>query len=167
MTRTVARPAATTGTTRTADTPAKQVAAFLARFDPAVAKVARAARRHLRRRYPTAVELVYDNYAALAMGFAANERTSDTFVSVAAYATGVSLYFTHGVGLPDPLGLLQGTGNQGRFVRLTSARVLDEPGVAALLDAAVARARTPLPDAGRGYTVVKSVSARQRPRRPS
>jgi hypothetical protein len=33
-----------------------------------------------------------------------------------------------------------------------------------LLRAAIAQAKTPLPRTGRGYTIIKSVSAKQRPR---
>src|SRR4051812_14810907 len=148
-----------------ASTPAAQLAGFIAKFDPAIARLIRDARRAMRRRFPTAVELVYDNYAALAIGWAGTERASDVIVSVAGFARGVSLYFTHGARLPDPSGRLEGAGNQGRFVRLTSLAVLDEPAVRALLDAAGAIARAPLPAAGHGYTLIKSVSAKQRPRR--
>ena len=147
------------------ETPAKQVAGFIARFDHAIAKLIRGARAKIRKRLPTAVELVYDNYNALAIGFGPTERTSDAILSVAGYATGVTLYFTYGKSLPDPHHRLEGAGNQGRFVRLTSLAVLDEPAVADLVTAAEARARTPFAAAGRGYTVVKSISAKQRPRR--
>ena len=146
---------------------AKQVAGFIAKFDPAIAKIARASRARIRKRLPTAVELVYDNYNALAMGFGPTERTTEAVLSVAVWARGVTLYFTHGKTLPDPGGLLEGTGNQGRFVRLPSASVIDDPGVAQLITAAVAHSRVPFAATGRGYTVVKSISARQRPRRPS
>jgi hypothetical protein len=147
------------------DTPAAQVAGFIARFDPPVARLLRAARRALRQRFPTAVELVYDNYNALAIGWAGSERASDVIVSVAGYARGVSLYFTHGARLPDPTGRLEGQGKQGRFVRLTDTAILAQAAIVALLDAATRDARTPLPQTGRGRTVVKSISARQRPRR--
>lgn len=145
--------------------PARQVAGFIAKFDPAIARLTRAARSALRQRWPTAVELVYDNYNALAIGWGPNERPSEAFVSIAAYATGVSLYFLRGRALPDPQGMLEGKGNQGRFLRLESAAQLSRPAVVALLRAAVARGRTPLPPTGRGYTVVRSISAKQRPRR--
>jgi hypothetical protein len=141
------------------------VAGFIARFDPSVAKVLRAARAAIRRRLPTAVEQVYDNYNFLAIGFCSTERTSDCIVSLAGSAKGVALSFYYGAALPDPEGILLGSGNQNRFVRLESAATLAKPGIAALIDAAVAHAKTPLPAAGRGHTVVKSVSARQRPRR--
>src|SRR5215204_3362900 len=77
-------------------TVAKQLAGFIAKFEPAIAKIGRASRARIRKRLPTAVELVYDNYNALAMGFGPTERTSEAILSVAAYATGVTLYFTYG-----------------------------------------------------------------------
>jgi hypothetical protein len=147
--------------------PAKQVEGFISKFDPTVAKLARSARRSMRKRFPTAVELVYDNYNALAIGFSSTERTSDVIVSVAVYASGVNLYFMYGRSLPDPKKLLQGTGNQGAFVRFPDASVLDDPAVDALLTAAAKRTKPPLRSSGRGYTIVKSISAKQRPRRKS
>jgi hypothetical protein len=121
----------------------------------------------MRKRFPTAVELVYDNYNALAMGFASTERTSDVIISVAVYASGVNLYFMYGRSLPDPKKLLQGSGNQGAFIRFTDISVLDDPAVDALLTAAEKHTKPPLPASGRGYTIVKSISAKQRPRRKS
>ena len=145
--------------------PAKQVEGFINKFDPAVAKLARSARSAMRKRFPTAVELVYDNYNALAMGFGSTERTSDVIISVAVYASGVSLYFVYGRSLPDPKKLLQGSGTQGAFIRFSGISVLDDPAVDALLTAAEKRQKPPLPSSGRGYTIVKSISAKQRPRR--
>jgi hypothetical protein len=143
----------------------RTVAGFISKFDPAVARVIRSSRAALRKRYPTAIELVYDNYNALAIGWSGTERTSDAFISLAAYARGVVLYFLYGKSLPDPEGILQGSGNRGRFVRLPSAATLGERAVQALLRAAVKQAKAPLPKTGRGYTVIKSISAKQRPRR--
>jgi hypothetical protein len=144
--------------------PAKQLASFVAKFDPSVARVIRGARAELRRRMPTAIEQIYDNYNFLAIGFCSTEKTSDCIVSVAAARNGVALSFYYGAGLPDPDGVLLGGGKQNRYVRLESAAVLRAPSVVRLLEAAIARARTPLPVGQRGYTVVKSVSAKQRPR---
>lgn len=152
--------------TNSTESPAKQVAGFIAKFDPSVAKVTRAARSELRRRFPTAIELVYDNYNALAIGYSSTERTSDVLFSLAVYARGVNLYFMYGRSLPDPDKLLQGSGSQGAFVRLDDVSVLDDPGVKALIDASVKHAEPPLATSGRGYTIVKSISAKQRPRRP-
>jgi hypothetical protein len=148
------------------DSPARQVAGFIAKFDPAIAKLVRASRKALRKRLPTAVELVYDNYNALAIGWGPNERTSEVIVSLGIFARGICLYFTQGTRLPDPQKLLKGSGKQGRFLRLDRVSLLEEPPVEALLRAAIRLGKTPLPATGRGTTVVKSVSAKQRPRRP-
>lgn len=150
-----------------AASPDTRVEAFIARFDAPVAKIARACRSALRKRFPTAMEIVYDNYNALAIGFCSTERTSDCIVSLAVFPRGVSLSFYYGATLPDPQGLLEGSGNQNRFVRLDSAAALKKPAVDALLRAAVAQARTPLPKGEPGYTVIKSVSEQQRPRKPT
>jgi len=147
------------------ETPAKQLAGFIDKYDPAVAKLARAARAAVRRRLPTALELVYDNYQFLAIGYAATERASDCVVSLAISPNGVALSFYYGASLPDPEGILLGSGSQNRFIRLSSAATLSEPSVEALVRAAVAHAKTPLPESGRGALVIKSVSKKQRPRR--
>jgi hypothetical protein len=144
---------------------AAQLAGFVAKYDPAVGRLVRATRAAMRKRLPTALELVYDNYQFLAIGYSATERASDCIASLAVSPKGVALSFYYGSTLPDPDGILLGSGNQNRFVRLASAATLAEPAVAELLRAAIAQARTPLPTSGRGRTIIKSVSARQRPRR--
>lgn len=146
--------------------PAKQLAGFVAKYDPAVGKLARATRAALRKRLPTAIELVYDNYQFLAIGYSATERASDGLVSLAISPKGVALSFYYGASLPDPDGVLLGSGNQNRFVRLDSAATIALPAVDALIRAAMATAKTPLPTSPRGHTVIKSVSDKQRPRRP-
>jgi len=77
----------------------------------------------------------------------------------------VGLCFIRGASLPDPKKILLGSGNQTRFIRLESAAVLQRPEVRALLEAAVARSKTPFPCTGRVKLVIRSVSAKQRPRR--
>jgi hypothetical protein len=148
------------------ESPARRLAGFIATFDPEIRSLVRSARSALRRRLPTAIELVYDSYNALVIGFAATERASDAIVSLAVYPKGLNLYFIYGATLPDPERLLHGSGNQGRFVRLANRAALDDPAVGALLKAAVREAMPPLPRAGRGHLVIKSVSARRRSRRP-
>jgi hypothetical protein len=150
---------------QTAGSPASQLSGFIAKFEPAIGRLVRAARVALRKRLPTAIEQVYDNYNFLAIGFCTTERTSDCIVSLAVSAKGVSLCFYYGAALPDPEGILLGSGNQTRFIRLESAATLDTSAVAALIDEAVARAKSPLPLAGHGKLIIKSISAKQRPRR--
>ncbi|MBC8104962.1 MAG: DUF1801 domain-containing protein [Anaerolineae bacterium] len=147
--------------------PAKEVERFIAKYDPDIAKLARSLRRAMRTRLPAAHELVYDNYQFLAIGYSSTERASDCIVSLAVSPKGVALSFYYGASLPDPKGVLLGSGNQNRFVRLIGPATLREPAVAELIKAAVAQAKTPLAINGRGRTIVKSISAKQRPRRPS
>ena len=145
--------------------PATQVSSFIAKFDPAMAKRIRAARSAMRKRLPTALELVYDNYNFFVIGYSSTERASDCVVSLACGANGVSLSFYHGATLPDPDGVLLGSGSQNRFVRLESAKTLSTPAVERLIAAALAQATTPMPASGKTHTIVKSISAKQRPRR--
>ena len=145
--------------------PAKQIASFIAKFDPSVAKLIRATRTALRAHFPTAIEQVYDNYNFLAIGFCTTERTSDCLVSVAANSKGVALSFYHGASLPDPHKILEGGGKQNRFIRLAGPATLKKAEVIALLDAAAKQAKAPLPEKGAGYTMIKSISEKQRPRR--
>src|SRR5215210_3936897 len=145
--------------------PATQVRSFIAKFDPAVATLIRASRAVMRRRLPTANELVYDNYNFFVIGYSASERASDCVVSLAAGSNGVSLSFYRGATLPDPDAVLLGSGSQNRFVRLESAATLADPAVERLIRSALAQATTPMPATGRRRTIVKSISAKQRPRR--
>jgi hypothetical protein len=143
----------------------QQVAGFIAKFDPKIAKLIRECRVILRKRFPTALELVYDNYNFFVIGFAATERPATCIVSLAANSKGVGLSFYWGATLPDPHKLLQGSGTQNRFIRLPTANVLVDPKVFALINDAVAQAKTPLATSARGYTIIKGISAKQRPRR--
>jgi len=142
-----------------------EVASMIGKFDPGVATLIRSSRSAMRKRLPTALELVYDNYNFFVIGYSSTERASDCVVSLACGANGVSLSFYFGATLPDPDGVLLGSGNQNRFVRLESARTLAEPAVERLIAAALAQAKTPMPDRGKTRTIVKSISAKQRPRR--
>src|SRR5882724_4584661 len=96
-----------------------QLTSFLEKFTPEIAKQAVFILRKMRALLPGAVELVYDNYNALAIGFGPNERTSDCVFSIAVYPRWVSLFFLHAVGLRDPQKLLKGGGNVVRHIVLT------------------------------------------------
>jgi hypothetical protein len=151
--------------TASAISPAKQLARFIAKFEPANAKLIRECRAEIRKLLPMAVELVYDNYNFFVIGYSTTERASDCILSIAAAANGVGLSFYYGASLPDPQHLLLGGGKQNRYVRLPSVETLRSQGVLALINAAVAQAEPPLPSQGGGHTIIKSVSAKQRPRR--
>ncbi|MBL8550396.1 MAG: hypothetical protein JNJ73_10450 [Hyphomonadaceae bacterium] len=150
-----------------APTPERQLAGFIAKFTPEMAKRIRAARAKMRKRMPQALELVYDNYNFFVIGYGPSEKAGEAIFSLAAQAKGLSLCFLQGAGLPDPKRLLRGSGNVVRNIRLESAETLDLPEVVALMGVALKRAKTPLPSQGRHQLIIKSVSAKQRPRRPA
>jgi Domain of unknown function (DU1801) len=147
-----------------AESPARQLARFIAKFEPRTQTRIRAARRALRKRLPAANELVWDNYNFFVIGYSPTERPSDSVVSLAAAANGVGLSFYRGATLPDPHGILQGSGRQNRFVRLPSAKTLEDPRVRALISAAVAQSKIPF-GPPTGTLIIRSVAARQKPRR--
>lgn len=148
-------------------TPRQQLDRFLDKFSPTIAATARAALTRLRRATPGALELVYDNYNALAIGFGPTQRASDAILSIAVFPRWVSLFFLQGAGLPDPDGLLRGSGKLARHIVLSDARDLDGPAMRRLLQTALKRARVPLDSRQRRQLIIKSVSAKQRPRRPT
>jgi hypothetical protein len=143
----------------------EQLAGLIDKFDSGNASLIRSVRKIIRRRMPTANELVYDNYNFFVIGYCSTERPSDCIVSIAAAANGVGLSFYRGASLPDPHGLLLGSGSQNRFVRLESAATLVHPEVEELLAAAIAQAANPLPAKGRGKLVIRSISKKQKARR--
>jgi Domain of unknown function (DU1801) len=152
----------------TKDDPAQiQLDGFLDKYTPAIATLARACLAKMRAGLPGAVQLVYDNYNALAIGFGPSERASEAVFSIALYPRWVTLFFLDGVGLPDPKHLLKGNGKVVRHVVLASAADLDQPAIQDLMAKALRRAEPGIDPTAPGRLVVRSVSAKQRPRRPA
>jgi hypothetical protein len=149
-----------------AQSPERQLAEFIDKFTPEMATRIRAARAKMRKRIPQALELVYDNYNFFVIGYGPSEKSGDAIFSLAAQAKGLALCFLQGARLPDPNRLLKGSGNVVRNIRLDSADALDRPEVAALVAVALERAKTRLPPQGQHQLIIKSMSAKQRPRRP-
>src|ERR1700688_2619381 len=128
----------------------QRLAGFMKKFDSKNAALIRSVRTVLRKRLPTADELVYDNYNFFVIGYCSTERPSDCIVSIAAGANGVGLSFYRGASLADPHGILLGSGSQNRFIRIESVATLARPEVEALIAEAIARGTAPLPASGGG-----------------
>jgi hypothetical protein len=144
-----------------------QLDGFIANYSPEVAKLGRAAIARMRKLLPAAHVLVYDNYNALAVGFAPTGRTSSAVFSIVLYPRWVSLFLLQGAGLPDPHQRLSGSGKVVRHVVLKDVDVLDDPQIRELMQQALARSGASLQAGKRGAIVIKSISRRQRPRRPA
>ena len=131
---------------------------IIARRSPGMAKLTRAALARMRKRLPGAVEMVYDKKNSLVIGFCSDERPSNVINSIAVYRAWINLYFFEGDSLPDPEGLLQGSGTMVRFIRFDDAADLDRPAVKALISAALKCADPPLNKKARRRVLVKQRS---------
>jgi hypothetical protein len=147
-------------------TPTQELARFLAMYEPGIAATARAALARLRARLPGATEIVYDNYNALAVGFGPGDRPSEAIFSIVVYPRWVSLFFLQGARLKDPAKLLRGSGTKVRHIVLREAGDIGLRQVDELIAAALAAAVRPIDAKAQRQLIIKSVSAKQRPRRP-
>jgi hypothetical protein len=145
----------------------KQFEEFLRRYEPDIAAEAKKSLAKLRKLIPNAIEMVYDNYNGLVVGFCPGLRPSEAILSIAVMPKWVSLCFLQGANLPDPEKRLLGSGNLARHIKIKAgAVVLDEPAVRTLIQEALVRARVPIPAGQKRQFIIKSVSSKQRPRHP-
>jgi hypothetical protein len=148
--------------------PKAQLDSFLVKFTPEMAKSTKGILAAMRKICPGAIELVYDNYNALAIGFATGERVRDVWFSIAVYPNWASLFFFKTLPLKDPDELLKGSGSTTRHIVLAEgAKTLNSKPVRALIDQALKKAGQPFKSGGKARIVIKSVSEKQRPRRPA
>jgi len=145
----------------------QQLQGFIAKYSPEIAATAKKVRQDLRQRMVGTLEMVYDNYNALVMAYSSTGKVSDVICSIALYPRWVSLFFMQGAKLKDPKKLLKGSGTTIRHIVLEDGvKTLNKVAVRDLLARAYyAQERMPV---GRDApkTVIKSISAKQRPRRP-
>jgi len=146
-------------------TPEAQLRSLIERFDPKDQKLIRSIRSAVRKRLPSANELVYDYKTFFVIAYSPTEQPPDGIVATAARPDGMRLYLMPGPQLPDPKKLLMGSGKQARFIQLESARRLAHPDVEALIAAAIGRAAVPLPSKGRGKLVIRTFGGKKGPRR--
>jgi hypothetical protein len=140
---------------------------LIARVAPAHQRLIGAMRRWLRKRLPTAHEVVYEYSDSFVISYSPDERGYEGVLAIRASADGVRLYFNRGKGLPDPENLLKGSGRQTRWIHIEGASTLARPAVAGLIDEAIARNLVPFASTGRGPVVIRSVSAKPRRGRPA
>ena len=143
-----------------------QIASFIDKFADPMPVMIRDCRARLEKRFPQAVELIYDNYNFFVIGFGPTTRSSDSTFSLACFKNGVNLCFLQRAPeLPDPTGILRGSGRVVRNVALGAPEDLERGDIVALIDAELALARVPMHASAGRQVIVKSVSAKQRPRR--
>ena len=146
-------------------TPDSQLRSLIAKFDPEHQRLIRAVRSALRKRLPTANELIYDYRTFFVIGYSPTENGIESIVSTAARPDGLRLYFLNGPALPDPKKLLMGSAKQVRYLPVEAASRLKHPDVEALIAAAIDKAAVPLPSKGGGKLVIKTFGAKKKPGR--
>lgn len=144
----------------------QQIAGIISKFEPNAQKLIQAVRKALRKRFPTANELVYDYARNFVIGYSPTEAGGQGIAALNAEAEGVRLYLTNGSLLPDPYKLLQGKAGAS-YMTLESASDLLRPEVEALMAAAEKAAKIPLRASGRRELIMKPGPSEKRPRKKS
>lgn len=139
-----------------------ELRALIDNFASAHLRLVGATRQALRKRLPTAHEVVYEYRDCFVISFSPNEHGYEGVLAIRASADGVKLYFNRGKELPDPAKLLQGSGNQTRSINLEGASTLARPEVTRLIDEALALNSVPYAPTGRGSIVIRLTSAKRR-----
>jgi len=139
--------------------PRAQLAALLSRFPPGTIALAKRCLLALRRAFPGAYELVYDYSNKLVVSFGMSERGIEAIVAVAISPDELKLYFDKA--LPDPAGVLEGSGSKVRSVTIQGASDLARGEIRALIKAAIERSGISFPRAGATRVVIKSASKKK------
>lgn len=128
---------------------ASAFAAFCHSLPENVRSIVAGADQLIRSLNPLVVRILWTHQRTVGYGVGPKKMT-EHYSYLDIYDQHVNMGFNHGVALPDPEGLLKGSGARFRSLRLNSASDLDQPGLRQLLlDAAeerqqaVASGRTP------------------------
>lgn len=112
---------------------------FLSSYSPVAQDLARQARALIFDVAPEVSEHVYPVMKVIRYGLDGNKLAGIVFY-LAPLREGVNLGLHHGTSLPDPKGLLEGTGKNLRHVKLRKAEQVREPALRALLKAELSEA---------------------------
>ena len=117
--------------------------------------------------YPTANELIYDNYNAVAFGWSPTDKVGHTFCSIAVGRTSYNVHFGFywGSQIADPKKILIGEGNQYRYILVKSKEDFPKTYIIKLLKEAYANSLAKVKDKKQlmeGMTITKSISAKKR-----
>ena len=112
-------------------------------FDEAIAKSGAAAQEIAQRLreligevYPAVVEVPWPKQHVVGYGVGPKKMT-EHFCYIGAFKNHVNLGFNYGAGLPDPEGLLEGTGKAFRHVKIDNTESIARPALRGLIEAAV------------------------------
>lgn len=118
-------------------TASDEVESLLASYSPEVRALALKARALVLEVMPELLEQV--DVPGKLLGYGWSPTYKDTVCVIMPLKAGVNLGFARGAELPDPEGLLTGTGKRARHVRLSMPADVERPALRALLEAAAGR----------------------------
>jgi hypothetical protein len=107
--------------------PPRELLKFLKPYDVPVRELALQLRALLLEEMGPCYENIYDAYSAVAIGYGPSERMSDGIFHIAVYSKYVNLGFNDGAMLPDPKGILQGSGSRIRHISIKTEDDLKRP----------------------------------------
>jgi len=142
-------------------TPSAQFSALLSRFPPEIVALVERSLPKLRRAFPGTNELVYDYSNSLVVAFGMSERGIEAIVALSIFPRLVRLYFDKS--LPDPKGLLEGSGTKVRSLTLEAASDIDRREIQALIKAAIKHSGVTIPRTGPTRVVIKSEAKKRKP----
>jgi hypothetical protein len=120
--------------------------------------------------YPQANELIYDNYNAFAFGWSPTDKVGHTFCSIAVGRSSKNIHFGFywGNQLTDSDEILQGKGNQYRYILVNDISEFPEKNISDLTKEAYAISLAMVKDQKQimhGKTIVRSISEKKRERK--
>lgn len=138
-----------------------QVRTIINSYAPTQLRLIVAMRRLLRKRLPTAHEIVYayHNLGAVVISFSPSEHGYEGVLAIRGNKDGVKLYFNQGITLSDPEKLLRGSA-KARWIQVERASTLTRTAVVSLIDEAIARNRVPFTLEGSGLVVIRAASGK-------
>ncbi len=116
------------------------LAALLEGRSPEIAATLRRARELVLSVVPNATEQVDlpDHLVAYGLGSNGPIRLRDLLIALVAHTAHVNVQFADGAQLPDPAGLLEGTGKRARHVKCRTVADVERPALRALIEAEAA-----------------------------
>jgi hypothetical protein len=123
--------------------PNRQLLDYLSSYHPHVSSLALAVRDVVLEEAPAAVESISKGYA-VAIGFSfTGKPLKDGFCHIAVYSSYVNLGFNRGALLPDPNGVLAGSGKLIRHITIRNQTDLHRPMIRHFLQAAIEQVGAP------------------------
>src|SRR5262245_47228389 len=142
--------------------PAAQFSAFVSRFPPEIVALVKKCMPKLRRALPGSNQIVYDYNHSVVVSFSMSERGYEAIVAISILPREVRLYFDKSV--PDPKGLLEGSGGKVRSVTLKAASDIDHGDIHALIKAPIKHYGVTFPRPRPNPMIIQTESKKKRPK---